>query len=157
VDPPSSGSAGGINRGLLIGIVAALVAILAVGAIFVLVDGDDGPDASEPAATTAEEPTATTPATTAQTPDATTGSSGGPNSSLAPPGEIPEATEEPDGLGDDPTFDAAARDCFDGDMQACDDLYLEADAGSDYERYGDTCAGRQEEGTRRLCTVAFPG
>ena len=141
---------------------AALFAILAVGAILVLVDGDDDPDASEPPATTAGATTATTPeATPPPTPegptDVTTGASEGANSSLAPPGEIPEATEEPDGLGDDPTFDDAARDCFDGDMQACDDLYVEADAGSDYERYGDTCAGRQDEGTRRLCTVAFPG
>ena len=40
-------------------------------------------------------------------------------------------------------------------MQACDDLYNESDAGSDYERYGDTCAGRQPEGTFVYCTVSF--
>ena len=142
---------------------AALFAILAVGAILVLVDGDDDPDASEPPATTAgathrDDAGGDAPRRRPEEadPTSTTGASEGANSSLAPPGEIPEATEQPDGLGDDAAFDAAARDCFDGDMQACDDLYLEADAGSDYERYGDTCAGRQDEGTRRLCTVAFP-
>ena len=42
-------------------------------------------------------------------------------------------------------------------MQACDDLYDESDAGdSTYERYGDTCAGRQPENTRRLLRDAFP-
>ena len=69
---------------------------------------------------------------------------------------IPPATEEPDQLGDDAGFDALAEDCFDGDMQACDDLYNRAEDDSAYRRYGDTCAGRQPEGTRQFCTVTFP-
>ena len=69
---------------------------------------------------------------------------------------IPPATEEPDGLGDDAGFDALAEDCFDGDMQACDDLYNRAEDDSAYRRYGDTCAGRQPEGTRQFCTATFP-
>ena len=69
---------------------------------------------------------------------------------------IPPATEEPDGLGDDAGFDALAEDCFDGDMQACDDLYNRAEDDSAYRRYGDTCAGRQPEGTRQFCTVDVP-
>jgi hypothetical protein len=41
-------------------------------------------------------------------------------------------------------------------MQACDDLYDAAEAGSDYETYGDTCAGRQPSGTLVDCTETFP-
>ena len=42
-------------------------------------------------------------------------------------------------------------------MQACDDLFFQAPAGSPYEGYADSCAGRQPEGTGELCTVTFPG
>ena len=35
--------------------------------------------------------------------------------------------------------------------------YLGGLISSDYERYGDTCAGRQEAHTGVLCAVAFPG
>jgi hypothetical protein len=66
------------------------------------------------------------------------------------------SSEPPDGLGSDDQLDQYARDCFDGDMQACDDLYDNAESGSDYERYGDTCAGRQPEGTRVYCRDSFP-
>ena len=69
---------------------------------------------------------------------------------------LPPATEEPDGLGTDEAFDELAEDCFDGEMQACDDLYNVAEDDSDYRRYGDTCAGRQPEGTQRFCATAFP-
>jgi hypothetical protein len=69
---------------------------------------------------------------------------------------IPAATEEPTGLGDDEGFNALAQDCYDGDMQACDDLYNRAEDDSAYRSYGDTCAGRQPAGTRQFCTVAFP-
>ena len=40
-------------------------------------------------------------------------------------------------------------------MQAWDDLYDASDAGSDYETYGDTCAGRQPSGTFAMCADAF--
>jgi len=76
--------------------------------------------------------------------------------SLAPVGSIPPAAQPPDGLGDDPELDALARSCHDGDMQACDDLYDDSDAGSEYETYGDTCAGRQDRGTRQYCRDSFP-
>jgi hypothetical protein len=36
-------------------------------------------------------------------------------------------------------------------MEACDQLFLESDADSAYERYGDTCAGRQPENSG-FCT-----
>jgi hypothetical protein len=75
---------------------------------------------------------------------------------LAPPGSIPESTEPPDGLGDDTALDALAEDCFDGSMEACDELYGAAESGTEYRRYGDTCAGRQPENTQVYCVASFP-
>jgi hypothetical protein len=75
---------------------------------------------------------------------------------FAPPGSIPESTEPPEGLGDDAQLDDLAQECFDGSMQACDDLYDDAEPGSAYRRYGDTCAGRQPAGTRQYCVASFP-
>ena len=68
---------------------------------------------------------------------------------------IPPPTEEPGGLGTDGALDELAEECYDADMQACDDLYEQAPADSEYEAYGDTCAGRQPEQTRRYCSDVF--
>ena len=54
-------------------------------------------------------------------------------------------------------MDALAQGCYDGDMASCDTLYDTSDAGSAYESYGDTCAGRQESGTGVYCVDAFAG
>ncbi len=64
----------------------------------------------------------------------------------------------PDGLGDDPVLDQYAQSCYDGDMQACDDLYDQSAQDSIYEVYGGTCAGRQPIGNSDsvYCTDAFP-
>ena len=56
----------------------------------------------------------------------------------------------PEDLGDDPDLDALAQSCFEGDLVACDHLFLQSPVDSDYEAYGDTCGGRQEAGTGRL-------
>ena len=69
----------------------------------------------------------------------------------------PPASQQPIGLGDDPTLNAFAQSCFDGDMASCDRLYENSPAGSLYEQYADTCAGRQSLGTGRYCVEAFPG
>ena len=53
----------------------------------------------------------------------------------------------PDDLGDDPQLDELATACFEGDLLACDHLYLQSPVDSDYEEYGDTCGGRQSAGT----------
>lgn len=58
-----------------------------------------------------------------------------------PTGDLPDA-DSSSGLGDNATFDALAADCEDGDLGACDDLYLQTAVGSDYEAYGSTCGGR---------------
>ena len=107
---------------------------------------------SSPSAADDDDDRITSSSDTTDTPDTTIDI----EASVAEPGELPDPAEEPDGLGDDPALDAFAEDCYDGDMEACDDLYREADLASDYERYGDTCAGRQEPSTGRLCVNAFP-
>jgi hypothetical protein len=47
-----------------------------------------------------------------------------------------------DSYGDDPTFDALQDSCADGDMVACDRLYLDSPVGSGYETFGATCGER---------------
>ena len=42
-------------------------------------------------------------------------------------------------------------------MNDCDELYLQAPAGSAYQQYGDTCADRQPVGTKTYCAATFPG
>ena len=71
---------------------------------------------------------------------------------------IPSATSEPDGLGDDAELDEYAEECYDGDMEACDDLYQESPRSSAYELYGGTCAGRQPnaDASEVFCVDAFP-
>ena len=59
--------------------------------------------------------------------------------------DLPEGTS-PEGLGDDPELDALAQDCFDGDMEACDNLFFESDIDSAYETYAATCGGRLSHG-----------
>ena len=98
--------------------------------------------------TSSSLPGTTTPGPTTTTGPAVPGQTGPPS--------IPDATQQPTGLGEDPIFDLLARSCFDGDMQACDDLFDQAPIGSDYRAYGDTCAGRQEAGTFDYCHVSFP-
>jgi hypothetical protein len=83
--------------------------------------------------------------------DGEDGGSGGDSS-------IPAATSEPEGLGDDPDLDEYAEQCYDGDMESCDDLYKESPLSSAYELYGGTCAGRQPnaDASKVYCVDAFP-
>ena len=52
-------------------------------------------------------------------------------------------------------LDDAADACFGGDFETCDQLYIQADPGTGYRDYGDSCAGRQAVGTGVLCVDAF--
>lgn len=56
---------------------------------------------------------------------------------------------------DDPEYDSQydvdAQDCYDGDLGACDDLYIETEVGSLYEWLGSTCGGREEFETYGSC------
>jgi hypothetical protein len=58
----------------------------------------------------------------------------------------------PGTLGPDPVLDAYARSCFDGDLQACDDLWYESPPMSDYETYAGTCGGRVKQEAVAACT-----
>lgn len=70
---------------------------------------------------------------------------------------LPAATLVPTGLGSDPTFDRLAQQCSDGTMRACDELYDASAAGSRYEAFADSCAGRQPRNTNLYCVTAFRG
>jgi hypothetical protein len=59
----------------------------------------------------------------------------------------------PDG---DPQFDQLEQDCYQGDMQACDDLYAQTPIGSAEEAYGDTCGARVEDAHGYYCTDLLP-
>ncbi|MCZ2830310.1 hypothetical protein O2W14_15850 [Modestobacter sp. VKM Ac-2986] len=76
--------------------------------------------------------------------------------SLPPvPVPAPAATLPPTGLGADADLDRLAQQCSDGQMNPCDDLYQESFPGSDYEAYGDTCAGRRTAGEDTSCADVF--
>jgi hypothetical protein len=142
------------NRGTVIALVVAGVVVLAgVAVALILLLGRHG-------STTTASSTAS--ATTASTSSSAGKSSSRPSStrSSAPRsgnGRVPPATKQPTGLGNDSDLNQYAQECYSGEMDSCDFLYLEADVGSPYERYGDTCAGRQPENTSRLCSESFPG
>jgi hypothetical protein len=61
-------------------------------------------------------------------------------------------TQPPSG---DPEFDQLAQDCYQGNMDACDTLFLRSEFGSQYEDYGLTCGGRLLE-PAGSCIVAVP-
>ncbi|GAB3191175.1 hypothetical protein GCM10027261_00280 [Geodermatophilus arenarius] len=69
------------------------------------------------------------------------------------PGEVEQSEPVPPGvLGSDPLLDAHAQGCFDGDLQACDDLFAESPPLSEYEEYALTCGGRVKAWSVPLCT-----
>jgi len=55
----------------------------------------------------------------------------------------------------DPALDALYNACSGGDWQACDDLYMQAPAGSDCEAYGNTCAYTTDGS--QWCTDVYGG
>jgi hypothetical protein len=145
----------------VIGIVAGVVALVAAVVlvlVFTVFRGDDDSRAEGPAAAASALASQLSSAAGQAQGSASAGSSSAGSTSGEPrePGPLVDPTAPPDGLGDDATLDDLAQSCFDGDMQSCDDLFLESDVGSAYETYGDTCAGRQPAGTEQYCTVTFP-
>ncbi|MGY1849453.1 MULTISPECIES: hypothetical protein [unclassified Blastococcus] len=71
----------------------------------------------------------------------------------APGGAVEESPPvEPGDLGPDPILDAYAQGCFDGELQACDDLMYESPPLSAYEQYASTCGGRVKAYTVMACT-----
>jgi hypothetical protein len=59
---------------------------------------------------------------------------------------------EPGELGPDPVLDDYAASCFEGDLQACDDLLFESAPLSEYEPYAPSCGGRVEQYLVAACT-----
>ncbi|TFV83294.1 hypothetical protein [Blastococcus sp. CT_GayMR16] len=75
------------------------------------------------------------------------------SSEYVSPGPVEEhPATAPGQLGPDPVLDAYAQGCFDGDMQACDDLYYESPPMSAYEEYAGTCGGRVKQFAVMACT-----
>jgi hypothetical protein len=147
-------------------VVAAVVilAAIAAGLFFLLPDGDPDPAASatssaDVASSPSQERSPDEPSPSERSPSEPSANSPAPSESPTAGGSIPPATVTPDGLGEDPALDELAQGCYDGDMQACDDLYVQSEADSLYELYGGTCAGRQDvsEADTVFCTDAFPG
>jgi hypothetical protein len=157
------------NTGLVVILVLLAVAALGAGAYFVTSGGDDddNPDTETAGSTT---PTGNTPAGNPATDD------GNPGPVTTLPGdlddiELPDTPNAPDvpievaaadaGPPEDPPtgdaqFDDLAGQCFEGDMQACDDLYLQTPVGSEYEAYGDTCGARVSDSHGYYCTDLLP-
>ncbi len=158
------------NRSTLIAlVVAGIVVLAAVGVAAWLLVGNDGDSttAAGPGATagtrtdpsTPERSSSSSPRSSASSSSSSSSPPSTPPSSpggAEPSGDIPPATVPPTGLGEDPVLDAYAQDCFDGDMAACDSLFLESEVASTYEAYGETCAGRRPLRTDVFCRVSFP-
>jgi hypothetical protein len=56
---------------------------------------------------------------------------------------------------DDSVMTGLANDCYNGDMQACDDLFMQSPADSELEDYGDTC-GHRFPTSQGFCATALP-
>jgi len=159
--PPQSG-----GRWLVVAGTVAALAIAAVVAILVLgSDDDDGPVATGPtgsadvgSTTSGDLATASAPAIVVTVPAVTIPL---PSVGLSPTVPVAQASGElppgqpPSELGNEAALDTLAEACYAGDMSECDNLFLQSAFGSDYQTYGDTCAGRQPAGTGQLCSAVF--
>jgi hypothetical protein len=152
--PPGNGK----NPALIIVLVVLVLGAVVGGAILLTSGGDDddGPSAgttlpgapAEPGEVTLPDitvPDVTVPDVTV--PDVTLPDIGDLDDEGGPPTEPPS--------GGDATLSGLADECYQGDMQACDDLYLQSDSGSELEDYGDTC-GHRFDVSHGFCATALP-
>jgi hypothetical protein len=102
-----------------------------------------GGDGEEEATDDTEDTTEETEDTTEETEDTevTTDDTGGSEGT----------TEIPFAIGDDPELDDLTVACSEGDLGACDDLYVQSPIDTNYEDYGNTCGGRLPEGAGGSC------
>ncbi|MGY1606432.1 MULTISPECIES: hypothetical protein [unclassified Geodermatophilus] len=137
--PPARSGLGGaalVAAGLVLGLVLAAVVggVLVRGAVL-----DAGREAGEAVGESVSE-----------------GLSGGFADPLAAGGglgEVEQSAPVPPGeLGPDPVLDGYAQQCFEGDLQSCDDLYVESPPLSEYEEYGLSCGGRVKAWAVPYCT-----
>lgn len=70
---------------------------------------------------------------------------------------VTTTTAVPFDYGDDPLLDSLYESCEVGDMQACDDLYAQSPAGSNYEVYGSWCGYATEEQKYGGCSLPPDG
>ncbi|OWY59779.1 hypothetical protein B7486_72730, partial [cyanobacterium TDX16] len=70
-------------------------------------------------------------------------------------GDLPDALAPPPLESDE--FDALGASCEEGDLGACDALYLVTPVGSDAEAYGTTCGGRVDDDLAGTCGEEFEG
>jgi hypothetical protein len=114
--PTAGGGGGGSKVGLIVG--GAILAAVILAVIAFMAFGDDDSDDGERASNETED-----------TSDA---------------GSADEGSEDgssDEGTSGDEDLDDLASACEDGDFEACDDLYLQSDFGSDLEELGSTCGG----------------
>jgi hypothetical protein len=135
-----------MSRRLLV----ALFAILAIAGLAAC-GGDDG-GIDEETTTTAEETTTTADDDGGDEGDDDGGDGGDEQGS----GDLPDG-QQPGDLGDGDEFDALAESCFEGDMAACDYLYVGTPVDSNSEAYGDTCGGREDADSTASCSADYAG
>lgn len=118
------------------------LALMASTLLFVLAACGGGVEVSGGASTTV----GTTPTDTVTTPPTT----------VAGNADIPPGQDPRDILGDDEADDALANECFDGNLESCDQLFVDTPAGSDLEAYAQTCGGRiDEQDASPFCAARF--
>jgi hypothetical protein len=64
--------------------------------------------------------------------------------------------DSPQSYGDDPELDAYYDACEGGDLVACDDLYMNAPFGSEYESFGIDCGGHEADSARFCSNESNP-
>ncbi|MEM9464786.1 MAG: hypothetical protein AAGA90_05415 [Actinomycetota bacterium] len=62
-----------------------------------------------------------------------------------------EGAAAPQAEGDDPVLDLLVEQCRRGNNQACDELFADAPADSEYATYGQTCGNRLPDGEGLSC------
>jgi hypothetical protein len=159
-DPAAAGDGGKGGRATRLAVLGLVVALLAAVVAIVAFDDDDDELASDDteqveSTTTTRRPTATTRTTrTTSTTATSTTVASAVTTPTAPPGSpTTVATRRPARYGDSPALDALYDRCKAADYAACDRLYRQSDAGTEYQRYGDTCGNRNTPG--RYCTEIY--
>lgn len=121
-------------------------------AVFVWVSSDSDGDPPETALTEQRDASTTTPSekrgTRTTSPTLAVPGVGG-----APLASDTTVAGRPFGYGNDPQLDALHDSCEAGNYEACDDLYLRSDQGTEYQSFGNTCGNRNEPG--RFCVEIY--
>ena len=165
--PPMGPPPGRSNTGLVLVLVLLAVAALGAGAFFLMSGGDDDETADGDADVVNNTPSdqpdqpsgdvgpvTTLPGGLDDVDEPTLPDTGGPT---VPP-EVAAADAGPPEAPPtgDAQYDDLAQECYQGDMEACDDLYLGTPVGSEYEAYGDTCGARVSDSHGYYCVDLLP-